>query len=215
MNSSDQSTSQQVISISVRKLRPHPANPNRMKDESFRKLVNHIEQTGQYEPIVVRAHPDKEGLFQILNGHHRLRVLKQLKYTHADCVIFKADDAQAMVYLATLNQLAGKDNVYKKSRLIEQLSKLYSSRQLSKMLPDSKTAIEKLNRLSLDQKLPTPKSPGSFLMPMTFFLTADQHQLICEAFDKAAGENKSGTRTQKRIGALCRLAKHYLGADAT
>ena len=205
-----QPTAQQVVSISIRKLRPHPANPNRMKDESFRKLVGHIEQTGQYEPIVVRTHPKKEGLYQILNGHHRFRVLKKLGYSHADCIVFQADDAQAMVYLATLNQLAGKDNVYKKSRLIEQLNKLYSSRQLSKMLPDSKTAIEKLNQLSQSQFLPKIKSQASFLMPMTFCLTSDQHQLISQAFEKAIDEKDSGTHTQKRVGALCRLAKHYL-----
>ena len=206
--------SQPIVSVSVRKLRPHPANPNRMKEESFRKLTNHIERTGQYEPVVVRAHPQKEGLYQILNGHHRFRVLKQLKHSHIDCVVFKADDAEAMVYLATLNQLTGKDNLYKKSRLIEQLNKRYSSRELARLLPDSKTSIEKLNRLAADQTLPKPRTQAALLMPMTFFLTPIQHQLVCEAFESATGETESGTRTQKRIGALCRLAKHYLGRDA-
>ena len=100
---------QTVVSLSLRKLVPHPANPNRMSDAAFKKLVKHIERTSQYEPIVVRVHPHRKGAWQILNGHHRLRALTRLNYSHADCVVFNADDAEAMVYLATLNQLTGRD----------------------------------------------------------------------------------------------------------
>jgi len=207
-------TTQTVISLPLRKLVPHPANPNRMSQAAFKKLIRHIERTGQYEPIVVRTHPHRKDAWQILNGHHRLRALVRLNHTHADCVVFAADDAEALVYLGTLNQLAGRDNVHKKSRLIEQLCKRYESKELSQMLPDSKTAIEKLNCLAKQQPLPKPNIEKPFLMPMTFFVTEAQHQLISEAFEKAVGENESGTRTEKRLLALCRLAKNYLGKNA-
>ncbi|MBL7214116.1 MAG: ParB N-terminal domain-containing protein [Phycisphaerae bacterium] len=205
---------QTVVSLSLRRLSPHPANPNRMSDAAFKKLVKHIERTGQYEPIVVRIHPHRKNSYQILNGHHRMRALARLSYTHADCVVFAAADAEAMVYLATLNKLTGRDNVHKKSRLIEQLCKRYESKELSQMLPESKTAIEKLDCLAKQQPLPKPKSQKPFLLPMTFFVTEPQHRLISEAFEKAVKENESGSRTEKRLLALCRIAKNYLGKDA-
>ena len=202
---------QTVVSLSLRRLVAHPANPNRMSEAAFKKLVKHIECTGQYEPIVVRVHPHRKDAWQILNGHHRTRALIRLNYAHADCVVFAADDAEAMVYLATLNQLTGRDNVHKKSRLIEQLCTHYESRELSRMLPESKTAIEKLNCLAKQQPLPKPKPETPFLLPMTFFVTEPQHQLISEAFEKAVSEKESGSRTEKRLLALCRIAKDFLG----
>lgn len=204
---------QTVVSLSLRRLIAHPANPNRMSDAAFGKLVKHIERTGQYEPIIVRRHPLRNNAFQILNGHHRVRALSRLNYTRADCVVFAADDAQAMVYLATLNKLTGRDNAQKKGRLIEQLCKRYLSKDLSRMLPESKAAIEKLDCLARQQPLPKPKCQTPFLVPMTFFVTEPQHRLISEAFEKAGAENENGSRTEKRLRALCRIAKDFLAKD--
>ena len=204
---------QTVVSLSLRRLSPHPANPNRMSDAAFNKLVKHIERTGQYEPIIVRKHPVRKNAFQILNGHHRARALSRLGHSRADCVVFAADDAQSLVYIATLNKLTGRDNAQKKSRLIEQLCKHYNSKDLSRMLPESRTAIEKLDCLARQQPLPKPKCQTPFLVPMTFFVTEPQHRLISEAFEKAARENEQGSRTEKRLRALCRIAKDYLAKD--
>ncbi|TET98124.1 MAG: hypothetical protein E3J29_03910, partial [Dehalococcoidia bacterium] len=48
------------------RLRPHPANPNRMDEERLAKLVENISQEGEYPPLVVRPHPVEEGAFQVL-----------------------------------------------------------------------------------------------------------------------------------------------------
>lgn len=204
---------QRVVSLPLRRLIAHPANPNRMSEAAFRKLVTHIERTGQYEPLAVRFHPQRENAFQVLNGHHRMRALSRLGHTHADCVVFDADDNQALIYLATLNKLTGRDNVHKKSRLIERLCRRYSSRELSQLLPESKTAIEKLDRLARSQPQPKPASEKPFLLPLTFFVTEPQHRLISEAFDKAVKKGEPGSRTEKRLLALCRIAKDYLGRE--
>ena len=211
---STRKTKQRMISLPVRQLMPHPANPNRMSNTAFNKLARHIERTGQYEPIVVRRHPQKTGAYQILNGHHRVRVLKRTGHTYADCVVFKADDTQALVYLATLNQLKGRSNVQNKSRLIGRLCDCCDSKELSSLLPDSKTAIEKLNALANHQPMPGAKVNEPLLRPLTFFVTDDQQRLISDAFEKAAaGDSESKSRTQKRLQALCRIAKSYLGND--
>ena len=201
---------QTIVSLPICKLYPHPNNANRMSKVKFNKLMGHLEITGQYEPLVVRKHPHKQNGWQILNGHHRLRALRKLKHTRADCVVFAANDEQAQLYLLNLNRLVGRDNVYKKAKLIEQLCQRFSSRDLAKRLGESKTAIEKLARLSKNQ--PLPKTQGQpFLLPMTFFMTEAQHAMVTAAFDKANDENTDGPRSGKRLAALCRMAEAFLG----
>lgn len=204
---------QHIVSLPVSKLHPHPGNANRMSKDKFAKLVRHIDTSGQYEPVVVRRHPLHRGAWQILNGHHRVRALKQIKRTHADCVVFGADDEQAQLYLLNLNRLCGRDNVYKKAKLIEQLCRTHSSRDLAKLLGDSKTSIEKLNALSQNQPLPKADA-APVLLPMTFFMTEAQHAMITAAFDKANHANTNNGRSQKRLDALCRMAEEYLAKDA-
>lgn len=199
-------TSQEIASIEVARLYAHPANPNKLGESKFRKLVRQIERTGQYEPITVRRHPLKRGAYQILNGHHRVRALKQLGRTRADCVVFHADDAQALVYLATLNRLSGRDNVMMKARLIETLCRRTSSRELARSLGDSVRTIEKLAAFAGQQMTAAAKEKPA-LVPMTFFVSEADHAMLCEAFDKAAGEE--GTRTERRLRALKRMAEAF------
>jgi ParB/RepB/Spo0J family partition protein len=206
--------SQTVVSLPLHRLSPHPANPNRISNAAFNKLVRHIERTGQYEPLVVRLHPKRKKAWQVLNGHHRMRALNRLGHSRADCIVFDADDNQALVYLATLNKLHGRDNVHKKCRLIERLCKCFKSRDLSKMLPESKTAIEKLDGLARRQPVFKPRPDKPFLLPMTFFVTEPQQRLISEAFEKAVNNTETGSLTEKRLRALCRIAKDYLAKDA-
>ncbi|TIT18457.1 MAG: plasmid partitioning protein RepB [Mesorhizobium sp.] len=47
-------------------------------DEAFGELVAAIRERGQDSPILVRPHPTKNGRYQIVFGHRRARVAKQL-----------------------------------------------------------------------------------------------------------------------------------------
>ena len=207
----NQPTTQTIVSLPICKLYAHPDNANRMSKVKFNKLMGHLGTTGQYEPLVVRKHTTKPNAYQILNGHHRLRALRQLKHVRADCVVFAANDEQARLYLLNLNRLTGRDNVYKKAKLIEKLCQNFTSRDLAKRLADSKTAIEKLNVLSQNQPLPKTMESKPFLLPMTFFMTESQHAMITAAFDKTGKDNPNSNRSQKRLDALCRLAEEFLG----
>ena len=204
---------QTVLSVPLGRLAAHPANPNHMSNATFHKLVRHLAQTGRYEPIVVRPLPGRPGTYQILNGHHRVRALKRLGKAAADCVVFDADDTEALVYLATLNRLRGRSSAAPHRRLIEQLCRRRDSPQLARLLGESRTAIEKLRALAR-QEAPAKASPAkAFLTPMTFFVTDGEQRLLSEAFARAVSSGESGTRTEKRLRALCRLARHYLERD--
>jgi ParB/RepB/Spo0J family partition protein len=191
--------------LPLSKLYPHPGHANRLSKPKFATLLRHLERSGQYEPLVVRRHPSAAGAYQILNGRHRARALKQLGLHRADCVVFDADDAQAALYLLSLNRLCGRDNVYKKAKLIERLCRDRSSRDLAKWVPDSKTAIEKLNALSQDQPLPKTAADTPFRIPMTFFMTQAQHDVVAAALARA----KTAPHAQ-RIDTLTAIAQAYL-----
>ena len=82
-----------IQKINVRLLAEHPDNANFMNSGTLAKLRKHIEDSGRYEPLVVRPHPDRKDAFQILNGHNRLRVLRALGYAAVKCIIWDVDDA--------------------------------------------------------------------------------------------------------------------------
>lgn len=84
-----------IREIELGLLRPHPEQCNYMKPEMLGKLRRHIEQTGNYEPLTVRPHPWEEGKFQVINGHNRLRVLRAIGYSSANCDVWNIDAATA------------------------------------------------------------------------------------------------------------------------
>jgi ParB-like chromosome segregation protein Spo0J len=197
-----------IIRIPLDKLLPHPENPNRMSKATFEKLKRHIKQSHNYEPLIVRRHPEIEDCFQIINGHHRADTLRQIGETFADCVIWDIDDDQTRLLLATLNRLGGKDELAAKVELIKNLSEKFSSKELAKLLPDTKSAIEKLKDITkpLQQFADNPKL---FLNTLIFFLDDEQIKIIDSALE-AAMKNLTGTKAEKMAAAITIIAKRYL-----
>jgi hypothetical protein len=198
--------SKKLLSIGVDKLIAHPGNPNRMSEAMFKKLLGHIRRTGNYEPIIVRRHPSQEGCFEIINGHHRKKALEEMGNDRADCIVWEVDDEEAMILLATLNRLAGGDDIHRKSELIRKLSVKFSSKYLSKLLPDSRKSIEHLNELFEKQKtLRLEDKP--MLNATVFFLTDEQKQIVDAAIKEAVDPGAKGTRPQKRAWAIVEILR--------
>jgi len=173
-------------------LEPHPENSNRMPLPLLEKLKGHIRRTGLYEPLVVRP-LNNDGRFQILNGHHRVRALRELGHTHARCDVWEVDDAEARLLLATLNRLEGRDDPSARARLVARLAEGRSAEDLARLLPEPPDAVERLLRLA--QPPPAPLAPDTLeplARPMTFFLTEEQHALVSEALGEI---HKCGMRS--------------------
>ncbi len=198
-----------IESIGINKLIAHPANPNKMSGSAFSKLAAHIERTGNYESVIVRPHQQRTGCYEIINGHHRVAVLKKLGSETCDCVIWQVDDAETLVLLATLNRLSGHDVLEKKAELIKSLSDRFSTKDLAKKLPDTKRAIERLRNL---YKPPRPAAFGhkAFLNPLMFFLTDEQKQTVAEAIAAATEADAKCTAAQKKAKAIVRIARTFL-----
>jgi len=226
-----------IESIAIDRLIAHPANPNRMSGAAFKKLVGHIERTGNYEPVIVRPHPKRADCFEIINGYHRVEALKQSGRKRCDCVVWQVDDTEALLLLATLNRLCGSDELDKKSELIKSLSKRFSTKELVGKLAESKKSIERLKELSRPvpllnlrqfakhRKVSSRKghltelvggrlAAKVFLNPLMFFLSDEQKKTVDEALAKAIGPNQPGTGAQKRAGAIVKIAETFLGINA-
>jgi ParB family chromosome partitioning protein len=196
-----------IVSVDIGRLVAHPANPNRMTTETLKKLKSHIERTGNYEPIVVRPHREGSDCFEILNGYHRVKVLKTLGYDCVDCVVWQVDDSEALMLLATLNRLSGSDDVHKKSALLRSLSQRFDTSGLSRMLSEGTGAIQRL----IDFKgVGRGSYTKAFLNPVTFFLTDEQKQILEAALTAAMEPETKKTYAQRRGPALVKIARSFM-----
>jgi len=194
-----------IQSIALDRLIAHPDNPNRMSSGNFAKLVRNIEQTGRYEPLIVRPYRkrhressiehrapsiENRARFQIINGYHRWQVLRQLGYKRADVIVWDVDDDQADLLLATLNRLAGCDELSRKISLLKKLSKKMNARELSKLIPQTPGQIKRLVNLRIP-KSPAKIAPDKFANPLVFFVSDEQTKVIEEALLFARGRSHS------------------------
>jgi hypothetical protein len=203
--------SEKIKSVRIEKLLAHPDNPNVMSDSKLKKLVRNIERTGLYEPIVVRPHPKEKDHFEIINGHHRLKALRQLKYKKADCVVWNVDDAQTAILLTTLNRLAGSDVPSRKIGLLTKLSGQISPPQLAKLLPQTAKQIERLTNLKLFAIRYLP-SAESFAVPLVFFVTRQQKEIIENALSSIENPVSSieKSNANRRAAALTEIASRFI-----
>lgn len=198
-----------IKSIGLERLIPHPDNPNEMSKSFFKKLVCNIERTGRYEPLVVRPHPESSGCFQIINGHHRWQGLMKLEYKNADCVVWEIDDEQTNIFLATLNRLCGADRLGKKLLLLRRLSQATLPVGLAKVLPQTKTQIERLANLKMPAR--PAKSKGiCWLNPIVFFLDDSQRQIVENALSLVEPSKSKMTKAAKNARGLVSIAQHFL-----
>ncbi len=199
--------------IKLDKLKPHPANSNVMPEHLVTKLANHIKRTGQYPPLIVRpldqsntANSPHTGDYQIIDGHHRAIALKQAKKDSAHCVVWQADDREALVLLATLNRLQGQDDPRKRANLLGSLADQHNLASLADLLPERIDQLKKY--LEIKDQPPPPRPPKSLAeMPVAvhFFLLPHQKKQLDTALNQFVGSREE---------ALMKLLNQHLKPDS-
>ena len=199
----------QVSSIPIEKLVPHPDNPNRMSKGNFAKLVRNIERTGLYEPLVVRPCRQRTGFFQIINGHHRCRALAELGYETAEVIVWDLDDQEADMLLASINRLGGRDVLDKKLAVLGRLNGLMSPAELAKLLPLSRPQIERLTNIDIRKLSPAGPAKVEFAAPLVFFVSDEQKKMIERALSVVRERLDAKTRAEKNAAALASIAESF------
>jgi len=156
----------------------HPDNANRMTRAMLNKLTGHIRRSGDYPPLIVRPVGDR---YQILDGHHRAMVLRQLGHTHAKCDVWQVDDEGAEVLLLTLNRLRGEDEPHWRGALLDRLSQSIDVEQLARFTPENAAHIRmQIEASSPPPELVEPVETDRMPQAITFFLTALQRARLLE-----------------------------------
>ena len=201
------SESTSVRLIPLDRLRPHPDNPNHMPVSRLQKLVAHIRQSGRYEPLIVRPLPAEEGLYQILNGHHRAQALRAAGYDRAACIVWHATDREARLYLATLNRLVGADIPEKRAALIDQLLDEVGIEELAGLLPESTHELEELAALSsLPLEFHEPSLRPEAQIEMRFLMDAPDAAVVSAALTAHQHVDRSASPSTSLVA----IAQHYL-----
>jgi len=200
--------SNKVCQLSMDELVDHPDNANQMSKANFTRLLGNIERSGRYEPIVVRPHPQQQGKFQIINGHHRRRALAKLGYEKADAVVWNVDDEETDILLSTLNRLTGRDILDKKIKILKRLSARRQATDLSKILPQKAKQIERLTNLK-GPTLPARQQSETMATAMVFFVSSQDKALVSKALESAADEH-ADTKAAANASGLVEMARHYL-----
>ena len=202
--SSSRSAEDQLIRVPLSRLMPHPSNSNQMSPERLEKLARNIELEGRYPPLIARSHPDLPGHYQLLDGHQRVAVLRELGYDDATVFRWECDDATALRLLATLNRLEGGDVPALRAALLAELSEFLSVEELDALLPEDAHEIEQsLSLVDFDSErllaeLTAAANPATShgLRAATFALAEDDEEVVEQAVERAQshliGENKRG-----------------------
>ena len=189
----------ELVSIELERLFDHPENANVMKAGELAQLKLHIGEGGDYEPLVVRAHVEKAGCFELLNGHHRRRVLSELGYERAWCVVWDVDDDRARMLLATLNRLQGSDDPARRARLLERLNEKLDRKELVRRLPEGAGHIEKLLALNRPVRCVRPERVAGLPVALTFFVTREQKSLVEKALKVMAARRPDERRERSEL----------------
>jgi ParB-like chromosome segregation protein Spo0J len=193
----------------------HPLNSNVMPSDLQAKLRVHIKRTGRYPFLVVRPHPAEPVKYQVLDGHHRVAVLRDLGHTEARCDVWDVDDREAKLLLATLNRLQGQDQPRKRAELVHELLAEMNVADLGGLLPESDKQLEELHALlefpaeEVAVMLQEQAEEAEKVLPrvMTFVVTPEQEADIEQAVELASDGTPG--RDRKARG-LANLARRFL-----
>lgn len=167
---------QTTMTLPIDRLEAHPHNSNQMPKALFDKLASEIQRTGLYPPLIVRPLAET---YQILDGHHRLNVLKGLGYAEVTAVVWDVDDEQALVMLASLNRMRGEDNPRKRAALLGKLRESMEVKELAQRLPEDIGRVKRL--LELNAAAPSPRAPvamDELPVCLNFFVLPSQRQAV-------------------------------------
>ncbi|QDP63660.1 MAG: hypothetical protein Unbinned3987contig1001_36 [Prokaryotic dsDNA virus sp.] len=107
------------------------------------KLTENIKRNGQIENLLIRELDT--GFFEVVNGNHRLDVMKELKLKKAHCYNFgKITQTQASRIAIETNETKFKSDPIKLSEIITELNNEFDIEELQKTLPYTEDEIKNM-----------------------------------------------------------------------
>ena len=110
------------------------------------KLKENIKRNGQIENIIIRELDT--GFYEVVNGNHRLSVLKDLKQKKVHCYnLGKISDVKAQKVAIETNETKFNTDNLKLAELLNEIGKEFDVEDLEKTMPYSKQELENFEQL--------------------------------------------------------------------
>jgi ParB family chromosome partitioning protein len=98
-----------TVNLKLEQLETDVFSPRKAFSEGYvEELAESIEQEGQLKPIIVRAHPAKPDVYQVIDGEHRIRALRKLGREVVRAEVRKLSDEEAYLLAIRVNEMHGK-----------------------------------------------------------------------------------------------------------
>ena len=98
----EQRNSEEIKPVPLSELKPFEQQPFKvLLDESMDELVDSIKQSGVLTPVIARPH--KDGGYEILSGHRRVKACELAGMTEIPVVVKNLDDDTATILLVDSN----------------------------------------------------------------------------------------------------------------
>ena len=131
-----------ITEINLNQLKEALWNPNRMAEAMLQRLKESLSRYGLVEPLVVRTSGDSK--YEVLSGNQRLKVVKELGFTQAPCVIINLNDQDAILMAQALNSIRGEDDLARKGKLFRVILSQVSQDKMLSLLPETAESLKSL-----------------------------------------------------------------------
>jgi len=188
-----------IRKIAISKLRENPWNPNRMDESRLSALRRVIAEKGFVQPLLVRPHPEKKGGYEILDGAHRFRVLRELGRKEAECVVVNDADGDAVLRTLAMNRLRGCEDP-------DSLASAVAGAALADEVLAKYLAFDEGEIAAMREMLSPPPElnlePEEEYVLLDFYLTAGEADYVKGVLGRAIGndgERESGAKAGSAI----------------
>ena len=208
----------QLTEINVRSITESDWNPNETDQESLASLRASIERFELVEPLVVRKVAN--GRYETIGGAQRLSVIREMQVDRVDCVVVKANDAEARLLAQALNRISGTDDPVKRQASLDLILENIPKGEVLELLPDAANSIGQaisFDAPSLIEHLEIfEESRSARLKHFSAQLTNDQLTIIDQAITHASKHGPIDDANPNRAGnALFHICQDYLSSVQT
>lgn len=190
----------EIVSIPIGEIHPNSFNSNEVSEAEQQKIKEDILANGFFGAILVR--PLDSG-YEIVDGEHRWRALKEIGIEEVPCLVVPHDDATAQINSIRLNTERGTQNPKKVGKIIKSLEEsgmtlpqierdlIYSMSELEDrkdllMLPEN---MEEIIRERENEERQEMHLIFSFMVPSAYREFVDQAiEMFGESKGKSFGE---------------------------
>jgi ParB-like chromosome segregation protein Spo0J len=151
----------EIQKISIDQLKPAKYNPRKnLKpgDPEYDKIKRSIQEFGYVEPVIQNKRTGN-----IVGGHQRLKILKELGETEIECVIVDMDEAHEKALNIALNKITGQWNMPMLKDLLQELDAGAIDMALTGF--DVQELEELMNQVHLPEPEKKKKEPQSVICP--------------------------------------------------